>query len=340
MPLCHPSTAHRPSRRSFGAKLAAAVLLPLALTTVDLKAQPAEDLVSAAQEEASLTLYSNVDPAILEKLADAFTEQYDITVDIQRQASSALAQRFSTEASSGINLADVYLSSDRAFHEARTADGLFGSLDNVPGIAEWPQEARWEGIAAVGYNPYSLVWNAQIVTEGLDSWEDLLDPKWAGKVLLTDPRAGATSNQFYYMLRDRYGEDFLRQLGKVATFSQSAVPGIQQVAAGAQAIYAPGIHQVVVGLIGQGAPLGESFPNPTISSDNLVSIASKAPHPKAAALFVSFLMTKDGQQILNPDGFSPIAGVPNTREMPEVVTIDPKVAQEATNEFATIMGLQ
>ncbi|MBF9033300.1 extracellular solute-binding protein [Rhodobacterales bacterium HKCCE2091] len=302
-------------------------------------AQTMDELVAAAQEEGALTVYANTDPSILQSLADAFEETYGIPADIQRQGSSALAQRFTAERESGNTIADIYLSTDRAFHDDSVAEGIFTSLEGIPGIADWPEEALREGVATVGYNPYSLVYNANLVPDGLDSWEDLVDPELAGQVLLTDPRSGVTSNQFYLMLRDLYGDDFLVQLGQNATFSQSAVPGIQQVAAGAQSVYAPGIHQVAVGLIASGAPLAESFPEPTISSDNQVSVVAEAPHPNAARLFVSFMLTPEAQALNNPDGFPPIAGIPNTREMPEVVEIDPAEAQAASEELAQLLGL-
>ncbi len=296
-------------------------------------------LVDAAQGEGKLSIYANIDPGILQGLADAFQEKYNITVDVQRQSSSALAQRFMAERESGINIADIYYSTDQAFHVDGVKAGIFAALDDVPGISTWPAEAVFDGYVILGYNPYSLVWNTDLVAEGLDSWEDLADPQWAGQVMLTDPRSGVTSNQFYKMLRDAYGDDFLRRLGKNATYSKSAVPGMQQVAAGAQAMYAPGIHQVAVGLIAKGAPLQEAFPEPTISSNNLMSLVADAPNPNAAKLFMSFLTTVEGQQLNNPDGFPPIEGVPGARNMPKVVVIDPAIAQAESDEMAKLMGL-
>lgn len=319
-------------------KTALAALAVAALAGPAL-AQPSEELIAAAQAEGSATLYTNIDPSIVQNLADAFNEQYGITIDVQRQGSSALAQRFMAEHQSGTTIADIYYSTDRAFHDDSVEAGIFAPLDDVPGLAEWPEEAVHDGFVIVGYNPYSLVWNTTLVPEGLDSWEDLADPQWAGQVMLTDPRSGVTSNQFYKMLREEYGDEFLTALGENATYSQSAVPGIQQVAAGAQAMYAPGIHQVAVGLIADGAPLGEAFPEPTISSDNMASLVAAAPHPNAAKLFISFLLTTEGQQINNPDGFTPLEGVPNTRPMPEVVEIDPETAQAESEEMAQLMGL-
>jgi len=335
------TTHHAPAKTRTATLATLALAAGIALPGGAALAQSMDELVAAAQAEGALTVYANIDPRILQNLADAFQEEYGIPVDVQRQSSSALAQRFMAEVETGVAAVDIYLSTDLAFHNDRIADGRFeGSLDDVPGMAEWPEEAKWDGLAIIGYVPYSLVWNTNIVTEELDSWEDLADPRWAGQVMMTDPRAGRTSNQFYYLLRDLYGDDFLRTLGENATFSQSAVPGIQQVAAGAQAMYAPGIHQVVVGLIDEGAPLGEAFPEPTISSNNMISIVADAPHPNAARLYVAYAMSIAGQEIINGGGFSPIEGVPNTLEMPEVVEIDPDVAQASTDEFATLMGLQ
>jgi len=297
------------------------------------------DLVDAAKSEGALTVYTNVDPSLVQKLGDAFSAAYGVTVDIQRQASSALAQRFMAENDTNNTIADVYYSTDRAFHDDSYEKNLFTSVEDVPGYAGWPEEAKSPNALTIGYNPYSLVWNTDLVPEGLSSWEDLVDPKYEGQVILTDPRSSVTSNQFYKMLHDLYGDDYLRKLGAHATYSQSAVPGIQQVAAGAQAIYAPGIHQVVTGLVASGAPLDESFPEPSISSNNIASIVTAAPHPNAAKLFLAFLLTNEAQAINNFDGFSPVDGIPNTRDMPQIVDIDPKEAVSASQKIYELLGL-
>lgn len=302
-------------------------------------AQTSEALIKAAKAEGSATIYTNIDPGIMQNLSDAFERKYGVRIDVQRQGSSALAQRFMAEDQSGNSLADVYYSTDRGFHEDRATDGKFAALDTVPGVSGWPDKAKQKGMVTVGYNPYSIVWNKTAYPEGLKSWSDLVNPKLAGKVMLTDPRSGVTSNQFYKMLRDLYGDEFLQKLGKMATYSQSAVPGIQQVAGGAQTVYAPGIHQVVVGLVKNGAPLEESFPSPTISSDNIISLVTKAPHADAGKLFISFLLTPEAQALNNPDGFSPIEGVPNTRKMPEVRVIDPRAAKAEADAMYKLMGL-
>jgi iron(III) transport system substrate-binding protein len=296
-------------------------------------------LVDAAKSEGALTVYTNVDPTLVQKLGEAFTKAYGINVDIQRQASSALAQRFMAENDTNNTVADVYYSTDRAFHDDGFEKQLFSSVEDVPGYANWPEEAKSPAALTIGYNPYSLVWNKDLVPEGLKSWEDLIKPEYEGQVILTDPRSSVTSNQFYKMLHDLYGDDFLKKLGTHATYSQSAVPGIQQVAAGAQAIYAPGIHQVVTGLVANGAPLDESFPEPSISSNNIASLVAKGPHPNAAKLFLAFLMTDEAQAINNYDGFAPVEGIPNTRPMPKILNIDPKEAVAASENIYKLLGL-
>jgi len=322
------------------AGLIAAAPLFLSVSVTAASAQISEDLIAAAKAEGAGTIYTSVDPTIMANIAKAFHDLYGINLDIQRASSSALAQRFDAEIASGNFIADVYYSTDRAFHDESAGNGRFIPVTDLPGYAEWPVEAKDEHSIDIGYNPYSLIWNSELVPEGLSSWQDLIDPKWKGKVMLTDPRIGVTSNQFYKMLRDLYGDEFLVALGENATYSPSAVPGIQQVAAGAQAVYAPGIPQVAVGLLEKGAPLEQAFPEPTISSNNIASLVSTAQHPNIAKLFVSFLMTPEAQAINNKDGWSPIEGIPGTREMPETVNVSPIETAEEAPELIELLGLQ
>ena len=296
-------------------------------------------LVEAAQKELTVTLYTIVDPTILAALGTAFRARYGITLDAHRLGSATLQQRFSNEMQSGQQIADLYMSGDTLFMLRCAQNGWFSRVDKVPGIDAWPSDAKNEHTVGVGYVAYSVIWNANIVRDGIKTWKDLLDPRWKGQVLLTDPRPNTVVNQWFLLLRKTFGDDYLRALGQQAAFSPSAVPGLQQVAAGAYAIYGPGIHQAAVPLIEKGAPLGEFFPLPTFASKNMIALVATAPHPAAARLFISFLMSPEGQEINNKNGFAVLKNIPNTVPLPPLTDSNPAEAAAQTPDIIRLLGL-
>ena len=67
-------------------------------------------------------------------------------------------------------------------------------------------------------NAFGITANASLVTAGdaPKSWRDLLDPKWKGKILSDDMRAGGGGFSMFsaLMLSPAHGEDFHRSLAK------------------------------------------------------------------------------------------------------------------------------
>jgi iron(III) transport system substrate-binding protein len=317
------------------AALAAAALRPSGAVAADTDA-----LVAAARQEGRVMLYSVVDPTLTQKLIAAFQQRYGITVDQQRMLGNPIAQRVAAEAQSGTAVGDMVVTTDPVFLVDAAAQGWVADLSTVPGFDAFPSASRTRFSAVVGHVPYSLVWNTAKVTTPPKVWKDLADPQWRGKLLMIDPRNGGLSPlSWYVLMRQTYGDDFIAALGKAARFVPSVVPGLQQIAAGAMAVYAPGIHQVFIGLAAKGAPIAEAFPDPTISSDNILGILAKAPHPNAARLLASFYLSRDGQALLNADGFSPLPDVPGTRKLPRLATVAPDVARGQLHEITSLLGL-
>ena len=80
-------------------------------------------------------------------------------------------------------------------------------------------------------------------------------------------------------------------------FSQLAV-------AGEFPIVIDAFPEEVLALKNAKAPVDFIFPEPfvPVKTPTVVSIASRAPHPHAAALFVDFLLSKQGQEIMASQG--------------------------------------
>jgi iron(III) transport system substrate-binding protein len=301
----------------------------------------AEDdgLVAAAKAELRGVVYSVVDPALMQTVIKGFKDKYGIDIEVTRLTSGSLGQRLTAEAESGTTVADLVIDTDKLLVQAMTTKGYYAPIEQVPGAAAFPAAAKTQTSVIAGRVPYSMIWNTKEVGAAPTSWQALIDPKWKGRVMAVDPRIGASPTLWYALMRKTYGDQFLKTLGQNVTFSSSAVPGMQQVAAGAQAIYAPAVHQITIGLKDKGAPIDEAFFSPTVSSDNVLSVMAKAPHRNIAKLFAGFCLSPSGQALLNKDGFSMLPNVPGTRPPPEIVEMDPATAKVEQPGILSLLGL-
>jgi iron(III) transport system substrate-binding protein len=130
------------------------------------------------------------------------------------------------------------------------------------------------------------------------SYADLLDPKWAGKMIKGHPAYSGTIMTATYELVRELGWDYLEKLSKQRVMQvQSSTDPPKKLSLGERAVMADGNEYGVVLLKEAGQPVEPVYPaegTPTISGPT--GIFATAPHPNAARLFQAWLHTRETQQ--------------------------------------------
>src|ERR1700756_3684225 len=154
-------------------------------------------LIEAAKKEAKVVLYSAMDLPVGEKLGKAFEAQYPgIQVQIERSGSERLFQRIDQEFSSGIRAADVVNSSDASHFISWKRNGWLPPLVSED-IAQHflPEYRDPDGMFATSRIWLSsIAYNTNLVSpeNAPKSFADLLEPKWAGKMVKGHPAYSGT----------------------------------------------------------------------------------------------------------------------------------------------------
>jgi iron(III) transport system substrate-binding protein len=231
-------------------------------------------LIEAAKKEAKVVLYSAMDLPVGEKLGKAFEAQYPgIQVQIERSGSERLFQRIDQEFSSGIRAADV------VNPEYRDPDGMSATTRIY--------------LSSMAYNT-----NLVKPDDAPKSFADLLDPKWAGKMVKGHPAYSGTIMTATFQVVRELGWDYYEKLSKQRVMQvQSSTDPPKKLALGERAIMADGNEYNVVLLKEAGQPVEPIYPAegaPTISGPT--GIFATAPHPNAARLFQAWLHTRETQQ--------------------------------------------
>jgi iron(III) transport system substrate-binding protein len=160
---------------------------------------------------------------------------------------------------------------------------------------------------------FSIAYNTKLVPsdQAPKSYDDLLDPRWRGKLAW---RVGTSSGTplFITTMRLARGEDaalaYFRKLTqqKIINFgSGSARTLVDRVIAGefpiALNIFA---HHPLISKA-KGAPVDSQLMDPVPSTAGTMIIPKGIRHPHAAMLLVDFIMSKEGQQILADADYFP-----------------------------------
>ena len=283
----------------------------LALTTfatpIRAAAPPAErvtpELIAAARKEGKVVNYTSVDLPLAEKVAKAFETKYPgISVRVERTGAERVFTRIAQERSSNIHACDVVQSSDAAHFVVWKREGILTPYVPEEVAQHYPAEHKDPDGLFASYRVFLCVMarNTDLVKEAdaPKSYQDLLDPKWAGKIVKAHPGYSGTILTATHQTARDVGWDYFEKLAKQRVMQvQSASDPPKKLALGERAIMADGIEYGVFQLKETGKPVDVIYPaegTPLIIGPN--GVLKNAPNPNAARLLQSFMLSAECQQ--------------------------------------------
>lgn len=250
-------------------------------------------------------LYSSMQEDQLQAIKNGFEAKYpDIEMDYYFAGTGKVITKITTEHQSGQVAADLVWVGDPADYIGFKNEGILAKYsspesDHIDAKFIDPENyytgARMMNMS-IGYNT-SLVDESEAPT----NWEDLLDEKWHGQIVMTDPASAGTTKYFVgsMLKNDTYGTEFFEKLKANGCELESGTTATHnQVAAGA---YKVGVmlDYVSNNLIKEGSPIGFKY----VSKD-LVSIYSPigliegCANEENGKKLYDFILSKEGQEIL------------------------------------------
>jgi iron(III) transport system substrate-binding protein len=262
-------------------------------------------LIEAARREGKVVFYTAMDLPVGERLARAFEAKYPgIPVRVERTGSERLFQRIGQEFASRIYAADVVNSADAAHFIVWKRDGLLAPFVPQEVAQHFPAEHRdGDGMYATARVWLSVIgYNTSLVKseEAPKSFADLLDPKWAGKIVKGHPSYSGTIMTATFQIARDLGWEYFERLAKQRVMQvQSSTDPPKKLALGERAVMADGNDYNLIQLKEAGQPVEPIYAaegTPLIVGPN--GVFANAPNPHAARLFQSFVLSAEGQQIL------------------------------------------
>ncbi len=258
-------------------------------------------LVEGAKKEGQLQWYFSMTVPEADTLAKKFQEKYPfIKVGLYRANSERLLPRIVAEDQAKKYVFDV-LSAPAMTGEFLKRKNLIAKYLSPQG-KYYPQtfkdpEGYW---IASFFLVNILTYNTRLVPrkDVPKTYEDLLDPKWKGKMVM-DTGAFDWFAGIFKIMGEEKGMQFMKRLSEQnIQFRSGRTLVTQMVAAGERSIATPVYNQRVEWLKADGAPIDWVPLEPIVSEVNPPVISAHAPHGNAARLFVDFLLSKEGQETI------------------------------------------
>lgn len=313
------------------------------------------ELVAAARQEGKVVFYTSMDIKVAEGLGKGFEAKYPgIAAQIERSGAERILQRINQEYAANIHAADAVETSDVVHFLHWRRQGWLAAY--LPAdVAQWPANARdADGFYAAPRATFAVVgYNTKAVTPEAApaSYADLLDAKWRGKIVKAHPAYSGNCMTATIALSRLLGWDYFKQLGRQRVMQvQSANDPPKKLALGERPVMFDGTEYLTLLGKAQGAPVAVVYPregSPLVVGG--AGLMRDAPHPNAARLFVSYLFSREVQQLLvdgnhlrsfHPQVVEPADRMPLSRI--KAITPEPheqeKLIDEVTRKYAEYFG--
>jgi iron(III) transport system substrate-binding protein len=257
-------------------------------------------IAAEGRREGQVVMYTSLNLKDSVPITEAFEKRAGIKVQLWRASSEKVLQRGITEARGGRFAADIFETNGpemEALYREKLLEEFYSPYFTDLPAAAFPRHRHW---VADRFNFFTIGYNTNLVKpeEVPRSYEDLLLPRWAGKVGIEGSDVDWFGSMVKYM-GEAKGLDFFRKLA--ATHPQIRTGHTlmaELLASGEFPIAATIYNHNVERLVVKGAPVRWRALEPTFGRPNAIGVARRAPHPYAALAFTDFMLSKEGQAIL------------------------------------------
>ena len=285
-----------------------------------------EALVRAAKAEGTVeVILGGQMPRRLRTVMPAFTKKYGIKVNYQTGSSRKHSARIRAERKTGRYSVDVWMGGANTALSILLPNKILAPLDVLLIDPEVKNPARWyQGklhytdpkgryIFTWGASPaYVITINTNLVKpEQIQSYWDLLDPKWKGKIVARSPsRRGAAASSVPMLLNPKIGKKWFQRWANEmdVTIVRDSRQAIEWLATGRFSIGMFGLGTPGEEAQRQGFPILPYLPHVlkegeilSASAANIMAV-DKPPHPNAQKLFINWALSKETQTLFLKTG--------------------------------------
>ncbi len=332
-------------RRKFRSILTS--LIPLFFLVAPAIGQDAK-LVQAAKKEGKVVVYGSLESDTVGTIKKAFQKKTGIDMEYWRASATKVMDRALSEYRAGKPLWDVILTNDNPL-QIMYKEGVFAKY-NSPSAADFPKDAIDPNLGPRYRNVIvGVVYNKSIIkpADAPKSLEDLVNPKYKGKLVMPDPTQHTTTTQWVASLFKLMGKEkadkYIRDLAAMKPILvESLLPAAERVTTGETPIAITYVKYVFI--FGQkGAPLDYVRLGKMLGDGHYAPLGNKAPHPNGGKAFIDYFLDDESMTIMakmgefvNRKGVYPPLPDADKIQFVEMLDLDKKGFAEKKKEYTKI----
>jgi iron(III) transport system substrate-binding protein len=299
----------------------------------------AERLLAAAKKEGSFTFYTTIAEKDLPTIIVPFEKKYGIKVNIWRASTDKVLQRTLSESAARRYEVDaIHFGSPEmeALHREKILQPVASPYFNELIAGAVPAHREW---VATILSVWVQAYNTNIIKKQdlPKTYQDLLDPKWKGKLGIE-----VKNQEWFSTVAEHLGGEpgikFFRDL--VARNGISVWHGhsllTNMVVSGEVPMALTVYNYLAEGAKQKGAPVNWFAIEPAVARSNAIGIARRAPHPNAALLFYDYLITEGQKPFVSLDYIPTNTKVPSPLRSIRFKLVDPVAVLDQMDKWTKL----
>ncbi|MBI4332581.1 MAG: extracellular solute-binding protein [Chloroflexi bacterium] len=308
-----------------------------------------DELVAAARKEGVLNLYATAVQAGVVPLRESFGAKYGIDVEFVQGRPPEVTAKIEAERRAGLYLADIGHLGETTTTMDIKPKGILQPIAPLIVQPDITDPKNWIGgklpyldkdthgfMFASMAIPHAVVSTELVKSGELSSFTDILDPKWKGKIIFSDPTISGTSPNLLAAMHKTFGEQKAIDVFKKLAANDVQITRDQRLLleSVARGKYAIGLGQSMA-LFAEferaKAPIRiHNFKEPRFISGGPGNLAvfTNNPHPNATKLYVNWLLSKEGLTVWSQAFQYPVARLDVPKE-----GLDPETLPRADDIF-------
>ena len=281
--------------------------------------QPAQNewnkTVEAGKKEGKVVVSVPASAELRKDIERSVKQRFGIEAELIAGRAASIVGKIQQEVMAGVNNFDLHMGGSESMVTGLLFEGLLESFEPAMILPEVRDTKNWWGghiwvdnakryiYSSQAYLTENLWYNTDLVKpEEIRSFNDLLNPKWVGKIGYLDPRTAGSGTSIWSFLWKLKGEEYLKKLaGQKMFLSRDQRVLAENLAKGKLAVVVGLTYYSFLPFLKAGLPV-KPLPNPrdevyVSGGSGHVTIIKGAPHPNATKVFINWFLGKEGQDI-------------------------------------------
>jgi iron(III) transport system substrate-binding protein len=264
-----------------------------------------QDRASVDTRSGTVRIYISVATSAAAKLVTALKQHFpNLKIEFVRAGSVETIRRFIAERQAGRIGADLIHGADPGGFEYLAQKGWLDKRPAASAITEkfrdgfFDEKAGWVALRATGIAP---MYNTSLVKkESLPStWSELNEPKWRGRIAISDPtRAGSSFSHLYAMWK-MYGAAWIEKFAKNDVFVAGDGTATREAVETGERDIAPVSEYDAFTFKNEGKPVDVHWPvDGTIMVPAPLGLVKDSPNNANALALAQYMLSEEGQRMI------------------------------------------